>query len=793
MATSDGGAGLATWLIHRRRLVWAAWLVAGAALLPLARTAEQRLDVAARVEGSGSALVQEILAERFDSPFAVHAILIATGLPSPTGDDGRALLERVSREMGAIDGVTGTLSHLDAADSMLVGSGGNGAVLVVGLAPASGRADDMIPVLREATRRLEAELRLDHPAATLMWTGELALNFDLRRSSASDAGRAERLVLPLTLVLLVLAFGAVVAALLPVMSGALAISIALGSAVAVHELIPLSILLQNVITMLGLGLGIDYALLMVSRFREARASGLDPEAAAAEACRRAGHTIVWSGSTVAIGFAALLIVPVGELRSIGIGGLLVTITAILLATTLLPATLAALGAHVNAGTVLQGRSAGRPGRHWRAWAGVVNAHPVLVLAAGCALLLPLVAQAGRLGTSLPRGDWLPPAMESAGGLRALQVMRRGGLIQVVRVVVELPAGTAAASPAGWEAVRRLGDRLAADPRVARARSLPSVTSIAVPHPLLVSFIPPAVLRTYASRDGSLALIEVVPEEDVEPAAMAALVGELRRADGEQWTGLRGARLLVGGLPAFNADYDSAIAGWLPAVVALVLGATFIALLAACRSLLISLKAVVLNLLSVGGAIGAMVLVFQDGHGAGLFGAAGATGGVFPAVPILVFCIVFGLSMDYEVFLISRVREARRRGASEPEALAEGLERTGGVITSAAAVMVVVFAAFTLAEFLLIKMLGFALATAVLLDATIVRVAVGPALLRLAGEWNWWPDKARVVAGLGAAGWSVGRRSARVQGVRVVEPPFNDSDPLEPLEQRLELRPGSDGW
>jgi RND superfamily putative drug exporter len=186
------------------------------------------------------------------------------------------------------------------------------------------------------------------------------------------------------------------------------------------------------------------------------------------------------------------------------------------------------------------------------------------------------------------------------------------------------------------------------------------------------------------------------------------------------------------------DYEGAIAEATPRVVGLVLGGTLVALLVGFRSVLVPIKAVVLNLLSVGAAFGAVVLVFQDGRGIGLLGLASPLDGAFPAVPLLVFCTVFGLSMDYEVFLVSRVAEARRRGMREGEAVVEGVRRTGGVITSAALIMTVVFGAFMLGDFVLVKILGFALAAAVLLDVTVVRLALGPALLALGGRWNWWP-------------------------------------------------------
>jgi RND superfamily putative drug exporter len=276
------------------------------------------------------------------------------------------------------------------------------------------------------------------------------------------------------------------------------------------------------------------------------------------------------------------------------------------------------------------------------------------------------------------------------------------------------------------------------------RSLPALTNGVAPTSLLFAAVPPPVRATFVSRDQRLALLEVIPADGVDGAALPALARTLRTIDAPAVTGVAGARVLVGGVPALNADYADAIARRTPLVVALVVGGTFLALLVGFRSLLVPLKAVALNLLAVGAALGVVVLVFQDGHGLRLLGLDAPLDGTFAAVPLLVFCVVFGLSMDYEVFLISRVAEARRRGASDGAALVTGVARSGRVITSAAAIMVVVFAAFAMGDFVLVQILGVALAAAVVLDATLVRLAVGPALLALAGRWNWWPGTPRVV-------------------------------------------------
>ena len=222
----------------------------------------------------------------------------------------------------------------------------------------------------------------------------------------------------------------------------------------------------------------------------------------------------------------------------------------------------------------------------------------------------------------------------------------------------------------------------------------------------------------------------------------ALSRSIQASDAALLTGVPGSMLAVGGLPAINSQFEDAISGRLESVVGLVMVITFFALFFGFRSVLVAAKAVALNLLTVAAAFGALVLVFQDGHGVELFGLEAGTGRVFTIVPILAFCIVFGLSMDYEVFLVSRVAEARRSGLSEDEAIVEGLARTGSVITSAGSIMIAVFASFAMGAFLPIQMLGFVLTVAVLLDATVVRMVIGPALLRLAGKWNWWPGESR---------------------------------------------------
>ena len=314
-------------------------------------------------------------------------------------------------------------------------------------------------------------------------------------------------------------------------------------------------------------------------------------------------------------------------------------------------------------------------------------------------------------------------------------MDRSGIVYSLRVILELPTDSIAQTDAGWNALDRFTKQLARDPRAHRVISL---TTMAESDRSGLDNLPRETRRTFLSRDGRAALIEVLPATSVSVNDQVNWVRELRKTGAVAFTGVPGATLRIGGIPALTADYQTIVRERFFSVIAMVVGGTLVALLGGFRSLFAAVKAIALNLLSVAASFGALVLVFQDGHGSRLFGIAEGTGSIFPIVPIVAFAIVFGLSMDYEVFLVARVLESRRNGMSELDAIPEGLARTAGLITSAAAIMIVVFAAFTFGGFLVIKMLGFTLAIAVLIDATLVRIVIGPALLRVAGDWNWWP-------------------------------------------------------
>ena len=723
------------------RRFWVAGLVllAVIVLLPFSFHAERHLETATRVDGSQAEVVRQELSTRFHSPFVDRVVLVANGLPAANSPEGEQALTTIVEQLRKQPGVSGVVSYLELRDSIFLGRGG-GTFVLVGLQSTDAPVESLVPMMHQQAHMLEDQLRGQYPGVKLQLTGELPLNFDIRKASADDVRRGETLVIPATLILLLIAFGSVVAAIIPLAVGEIAIATTLAITGLLGERLHLSILVQNLATMLGLGLGIDYALLMVSRFREALCAGNDGYAASVIAARQAGRTLLISASTVAIGFVALLTVPISEIRSIGLAGILVAGMSVLLTNTLVPAVLGLLGRRIDAGHLpftpkLDVDRAAATGNRWRRWGRTIVAHPWLALLIAGTPLVLLALQAKHLDTSIPSGDWLPKSAESVQALHSLVQMDRTGIVYSMRVVIELPTESVTQTDAGWDALNRVAKQIESDPRCDRVIS---IATIAGGTQANLTDLSRETRRTFLSSDGKAALVEILPKSSLTLRQQVDWVREIRNKGAPALTGVPDATMLVGGIPALNADYETIIDSHVMPVMALVIGGTLLALLCGFRSLFAAVKAIILNLISVAASFGALVLVFQDGHGSGLLGVPGGTGSIFPLVPIVAFAIVFGLSMDYEVFLVARVLEARRAGLGELDAIPEGMARTAGLITSAAAIMIVVFAAFTFGNFLVVKMIGFTLAIAVLIDATLVRIVIGPALLRIAGDWNWWP-------------------------------------------------------
>src|ERR1700757_2784541 len=372
-------------IFMRVRHFWLAGVVLAAvlALLPFSFHAEHHLETATRIEGSEAGKVPEELATRFHSPFVDRVVLVIQGLPPANSEEGEQAIATIEKGLQEEPGVSGVVSYLDLRDPIFLGKGG-GTFILVGLASTEGSVESLVPKLHALENSLQNQLRGRYPAVKLELTGETPLNFDIRKASADDVQHAESLIIPGTLVLLLVAFGSLVAALIPVAIGQLAIASALAIAGFLALRWHLSILVQNLSTMLGLGLGIDYALLMISRFREAIATGQNRFECSSIAASQAGRTLLISASTVAIGFLALLTVPISEIRSIGVAEFLIAGISVLLTNTLVPTVLLLLGPRIDFGRLpftpkLDAQRAARTGIRWRQWGRVIVAHPWIAL------------------------------------------------------------------------------------------------------------------------------------------------------------------------------------------------------------------------------------------------------------------------------------------------------------------------------------------------------------------------------------------------------------------------------
>src|SRR5271154_2819948 len=409
-----------------RRRFWLAMsgFVIALALLPFSYKVERRLETAVHIKGGESEKVDLELAQRFQSPYAHRLVLVISGIPNPDSGEGADALGFLTSSLRSVPGVSGAISSVDWPDPLFTGNNG-GALIIVGLDPHDDVVEALVPKLRAKADWMEGQLRPQYPKIKLEITGETPLNFDLRKVSADDVNHAEERAMPVTLVLLLLAFGSLVAALLPLGVGVLSISMAMGAAALLAHYLQLSILVQNLATMLGLGLGIDYALLMVSRFREALAEGCDPGCAADIAAGQAGRTLIISATTVAIGFSALLPVPISELRSIGIAGLLVTVLSVILCTFILPWVLGLLGHRIDAARVRSNKrfktqeDLCAASERWVRWASIITRRPwTALLIAGIPLLI-LALQARKISPGIPDHDSLPAAAESVKALHTL--------------------------------------------------------------------------------------------------------------------------------------------------------------------------------------------------------------------------------------------------------------------------------------------------------------------------------------------------------------------------------------
>jgi len=493
----------------------------------------------------------------------------------------------------------------------------------------------------------------------------------------------------------------------------------------------------NVVSLIGLGVAIDYSLFIVSRVRDERAAGLSNEDAIARGIATAGRAVLFSGLAVFVGLSGLLCFPHSYLSAMGIGGAFVVFLAVLFSLTLLPALLALLGDRIDAGKLhWLHRMPGGDEPFWRSVAHKVMRRPLLVLLPTLCLLLALGTPFFRLDLATADVTVLPSSIEARRGyeeLKAYFPMQAATRIQVVASFPTSPAFT----PARAGALFDLSQTLKKLPGVTRVESIVDVDEtldrddvIAMAQTPEADLAPSLLFPWKSSVGKTVVLLNVVtgaaPQSDEARALVHAIQKLPPPADGV---------LLLGGQTALDVDVLEFIEQHAPRALALVIAATLVILFFALGSVLLPIKAVLMNLLSISASFGALVFVFQEGHGRSILRFTPAL--TEPTLPVLLFCAVFGLSMDYEVLLLSRMQEEWRKTGDNQAAVAAGLARSGRLISSAAMIMVVVFLAFSSAQVILMKAMGFGMALAVTLDATLVRLMVVPAAMDLMGRWNWW--------------------------------------------------------
>ncbi len=743
---------LARGLVRWRWFVIAVWAVVGVVALIQAPKTPDRLALRGGVNRPTEArLAYRMLSNRFARPFGEFLAVTLDGPSSFETEPARTVLDSLTAAAARLPYVQNVVSHLTQGDSLFVSDDGQSTFFLVSLAVPGDSTGGLVAPLRIAMAQTLARLP-NRPAYRLHVTGRSALDLDVRTVSAEDGKRFELRLLPITLVILVLSFGALVAALIPLAVGVLAIAISLTLIGIVATTTSMSVFVLNLTTMIGLGVGIDYSLLMVTRFREELTRGYRRREAAERTLATAGVAVFNSGLTVVVGFGALLLTPMVETQSVGIAGLIVVGVAVLLCVTLLPSLLAALGQSIDRPRWLATRLTWyHAPQIWEKWARSLARHPMRALGLGFAAIAMLTLPVFWIKIGLPARNWWPSETEAGAGLDRLSAMGVSGYITPIRVLVEVPEGRTATQAVMLRGLRALSDSIRADPRVADVRSLVDLqpgTSI-LGYSLLYSDLDSArtthrdFLDAFLSRDQRVTLIDVIAHDTTSLTSSMEVVGRVRQLAADSGVRqLRGSRILVGGYVAAAVDLQTEMLRRFPGLIAIVLGATGIMLAIAFRSIMVPLKAVLMNSLSVSATFGLIVLVFQFGFGGQLFGLHGPTEAIFVFVPVLVFAVVFGLSMDYEVFLLSRIKEAFDRTGRNTEATMEGLSATASVISSAALIMIFVFGAFAFANVLVMKFLGFGLALAVLLDATIIRMVLVPAFMHLMGRWNWWPGGRR---------------------------------------------------
>lgn len=687
------------------------------------------------IEGTEAEQAQQLAAATtVGSSDTTLAVVFHSDTLRSTSPEFQGALKATLEAAAKLPTVEGVLSPLDAPKAVaaqLQADTGHDTLALVRL-----KGD-----IREATRafpEVRAVLSTGPLQATV--TGRIAFIDALNRLLEKDLLRAELISFPLALLVLLRVFRTWVASLLPLVVGGLAVLAGVAGVFVLSHVTDMAQYTLNVVSLIGMGVAIDYSLFIVSRFRSELERGLGTQEALERTLDTAGRAVAFSGLAVAVGLAGLLFYRGSYLSAMGIGGALVVAFAVLFALTVLPALLSWLGPRVNRGRVPFPRLFEPKEGLWHGLATWVMRQPVLVLVPTLAILVAVGVPFLRLQLAATDITALPAETEARRGAESLRQLFPRQAANGVLVVVQFPSGSAFTA----ERMGALYDKSRQFAGIPGVLGVDSIVNLKESmdreaYQELADFPEDMLPKEFGqARDaylhGSVTVMRVLTEAPASSQAARDIVETIRKD-----RGVGDGRLLVAGQTASDVDAGHFVRENTPRAIGFVMGLMCVVLFVLLGSVVLPLKAMLMNLLSIAGSFGALVWIFQEGHLSGLLGF--EPGPIEPSLPVLLFCALFGLSMDYEVLLLSRMREEWEKTHDNTQAVAEGLERTGGLITSAAAIMVAVFAAFSLAHVVVVKAMGVGMAIAVALDATLVRILLVPAMMRLFGSFNWWAPKA----------------------------------------------------
>ncbi len=743
-------ASLGRFAVRRRWWIVAAWVAILAIAVPLAPHVVGALRAGGFIlDDLESARAKALLQVELDAPPSAIVVVYHSDTLTAGSPEFEAAAAEAIRAVPSAPYVVRVFSHTLAPRQ--VSADGRTAYDVVFMSIAPDDSPAALPGIVE---------RLAHPPGlSVEIAGGPAFYGDVQSVSESDLRRSEIISLPLAAIALLVVFGSVVAAAVPLVVGGAAVIVALAAIFGIASVTPMSIFVLNLATLLGLGLGVDYSLLMTSRFREELAGRPKEEPdrvanAVVATVATAGRAVFFSGLTVLLGLIGLVLFEFMILRSVGIAGAVVVFLAAVSAMTLLPAILAIAGTRIDALAIRRVTPTDDPNGPWARLARWVMRRPFSVLVPTLAILLLLGSPFLHVRFNAPDSTILPTSVPSRAAFDRLAGAFGEG--DFAPLTLAIRTNGPATSPANVAALFDYSRRLAADPRVTRVDSLVDVDPrlradqyellYADPNGPRDRFVATALAATTR---GDLTAFTVYTPFGPNRQEGRALVGDLRSSAGPL-VPPAGMTVLVGGGAADVSDVVGRVAADFPRTGLFIVVTTYLVLFLLLRSVVLPAKALVMNTLSIVASFGALVWIFQDGNLSALLGFQ-PLGFVETTQPVILFCVLFGLSMDYEVFLLSRMKEVWDRTGDNQEAVARGLERSGRIVTSAALIVVVVAGSFAFADIVLIKALGVGMALAVALDATVVRALLVPATMRLLGRWNWWvPGRLRRLPVIGTA-------------------------------------------